>query len=85
MSKGKNPFFEEELEEEVVTVPEQKKEMFEDKGNEFVKSEELSERIVILAEPSLKKRLVDYAAEMDVKHAVIVRAALNEYLEKRGR
>ena len=85
MAKGQNRFFDDEHEEVVTTAPEQKKEMFEEKNNEFVKSEELSERIVILAEPSLKKRLVDYAAEMDVKHAVIVRAALKEYLEKRGR
>lgn len=85
MAKGQNPFFEEEQEEVVVTAPEQKKEMFAQKSNEIVKPEELSERIVALVEPSLKKRLVDYAAELDVKHAVIIRAAINEYLEKRGR
>lgn len=85
MAKGSNPFFEEEQEEVVVTAPKAKEEMFADKNNEIVKPEELSERIVALVEPSLKKRLVDYAAELDVKHAAIIRAALNDYLEKRGR
>lgn len=84
MAKGQNRFFEEEQEEEVVTAPEQKKEMFMEQGNEIVKPESKDERIVALIEPSLKKRLVDYSESLGVKHAVIIRAALQEYLDKRG-
>lgn len=81
--KGDNPFFE-ELGEEEVTVNEKKAEMFSQKESVTPKVEAKSDRIIAYLEPSLKKRLVDCAAENDVKYAVIVRAAIAEYLEKRG-
>lgn len=82
MAKGKNPFFEEE-QEEMVTVTEQKAEMFEEKMS-TPKVEAKSDRIIAYLEPSLKKRMVECAKNNDVKYAVIVRAAIEEYLEKRG-
>lgn len=84
MAKGKNAFFDDE-QDDVVITPEQKAEMFAEKENEIVKQEGKEQRLVALVEPSLKKRLVEYAAELDVKYAVVVRAAISEYLEKRGR
>lgn len=81
--KGDNPFFE-ELDEEEVIVNDKKAEMF-SQPEEIKKPEMKDERIIALVEPSLKKRLVNYAKKVrGVKYAVIVREAVEEYLEKRG-
>lgn len=82
MAKGKNPFYKEEQEEKII-VTEQKAEMFEEKVT-TPKVEAKSDRIIAYLEPSLKKRMVKCAKNNDVKYAVIVRAAIEEYLEKRG-
>lgn len=83
--KGDNPFMNGVDAEELIITPEQKAEMFKEKENEIVKQEGKDQRLVALVEPSLKKRLVEYADELDVKYAVVIRAAISEYLEKRGR
>lgn len=81
--KGDNPFFE-EMDTEEVTVTEKKAEMFEQKQDDL-KVEPKSARIpMFYVEPSLKQRLADYVTENDVKQSVVLRAAIQEFLEKRG-
>lgn len=87
--KGQAPLFDEDAydptAEGVTPEAETKKEMFEQDTDNELKVEPKSARIpMFYVEPSLKQRLADYVTENDVKQSVVLRAAVQEFLEKRG-
>lgn len=84
MAKGDNPFMEEEFEIAETTDIEKKAKMFE-QDNDDLKVEPKSALIsAFYVEPSLKQRLVNFAEGSGVKQSVVLRAAIQEFLEKRG-
>lgn len=89
MAKGDRPLFDDDAYDPTVegVTPEAKakREMFEQDNDSDLKVEPKSALIsAFYVEPSLKQRLVNFAEGSGVKQSVVLRAAIQEFLEKRG-
>lgn len=85
MPKGSNPFYNEDAEQKVTLEAERKAEMFAQDDDSELRVEPKSEKVpMFFIEPSLKERMTNYLEKNDIKQSVFLRAAIREFLEKRG-
>lgn len=85
MAKGDNPFMNEEFDIAETGDIEKKARMFEqDNDSDLIVEPKSAKVAAFYIEPSLKERMVNYAEGTGVKQSVVLRAAIQEFLEKRG-